>query len=102
TPSVDDPFGRDTLAAYWRAVQSHLVDHAGAIARVADGGPDALSAEALALQADWEEAVVREVWRQYAPVFEHYGTLPRTMPYAHAARRLLNGTLQKIRSTAPD
>lgn len=101
TPSVDDPFGRDMLAAFWRATQRHLVDHAGAIARVAEGGPDALSAEALALQATWEETLIAEVWQQYAPVFDHHSTLPRTMPYAHAARRLLGDTLKKIRSTAP-
>ena len=102
TPSVDDPFGRDTLNAFWRAVQRHLVDHAGDIARTAEGGPDALSVDALALQAAWEERIVREARRHYRPVFEHYSTLPRTMPYAHAAQRMLNGTLKKIRSTQPE
>ncbi|GIV57860.1 MAG: hypothetical protein KatS3mg042_0773 [Rhodothermaceae bacterium] len=101
TPSVDEPFGRDTLAAFWRAVQGHLIDYAGRIADVAGHGPDALVAEETALKAGWEETVIREVWQQYQPVFEHYSTLPRTMPYAHAARRLLGGALKKLRSTQP-
>lgn len=98
-PSVDDPFGRDVLAAYWRAVQDHLVDHAGAIAEAAAGGPLALVEHRDALRARWADVVVREVRRQYEPVFAHYATLPRTMPYAHAALRLLNGTLLKLRPT---
>ncbi len=102
TPSVDDPFGRDTIAAFWRVAQRHLVDHAGDIARAAAGGPTVLSAESLALQAAWEETIIREVRQQVKPVFEQYSTLPRTMPYAHAAQRLLNGTLKKIRSTQPE
>ncbi len=102
-PSVDDPFGRDTLAAFWRAVQrAHLPAHAAAITETARRGPDALSERRQALQREWEDAVAREVWRQYGPVFEHYSTLPRTMPYAHAAQRLLGGALKKLRSTAPE
>src|SRR5690606_7357850 len=70
TPSVDDPFGRDTIAAYWRSVQRHLVNYAGAVTDAARGGPDALSAEAIVLQTAWEETIVREVHQQVAPVFE--------------------------------
>ncbi|ARA93895.1 hypothetical protein AWN76_012485 [Rhodothermaceae bacterium RA] len=99
TPSVDEPFGRDTLAAFWRAVQGHLIDYAGRIADMAGHGPDALVAEETTLKAGWEDTIIREVWQQYRPVFEHYSTLPRTMPYAHAARRLLGGALKKLRST---
>ncbi len=101
-PSVDDPFGRDTLAAFWRAVQGHLVDYAGAIVQEAQNGPDALTTRADALRETWENTVVGEVQRLYRPVFDHYSTLPRTMPYAHAARRLLGGALRNIRSTQPD
>jgi len=101
TPSVDEPFGRDTLAAFWKAVQQDLVDYAGRIAAVAERGPDALVAEETALKGWWEETVIREVRRQFRPVFEHYSTLPRTMPYAHAAQRLLAGALKKLRSTQP-
>lgn len=101
TPSVDDPFGRDTLAAFWRAVQGHLVDHAGEITRAAQNGPDALTDQGDALRSQWADTVVREVRRQFEPIFEHYATLPRTMPYAHAALRLLNADLKKLRPTQP-
>ena len=97
-PSVDEPFGRDTLAAFWHAVQQHLIDYAGRIAAVAERGPDALAAEETALKAGWEETVIREVWQQFRPVFEHYSTLPRTMPYAHAAQRLLYQEISNSRS----
>jgi hypothetical protein len=89
TPSVDDPFGRDTLAAFWRAVQHRLVDHAGVIAHAAQDGPDALTEQGDALREQWASTVVREVRDQYRPVFEHYSTIPRTMPYAYAARKRL-------------
>lgn len=102
TPSVDDPFGRDTLAAYWRAIQRNLVSHAGSIAATAEDGPDALTLRSDELRSKWEDIVVSEVRNQYAPVFEHYSTLPRTMPYAHAALRILTGTLKKLRSTQPE
>lgn len=95
------PFGRDTLAAFWRAVQHHLVDHAGAIAHAAADGPDALTDQGDALREQWADTVVRDVRRQFEPVFEHYATLPRTMPYAHAALRLLNADLKKLRPTQP-
>jgi hypothetical protein len=98
TPSVEDPFGRDVLAAYWRAVQHHLVGHAAAITASARVGPSVLSEAREALRQRWEDDVAAEVWRQYRPVFEHYSTLARTMPYAHAAHRLLGGVLRKIRS----
>ncbi len=98
TPSVDDPFGRDVLAAYWRAVQRLLVDHAGALACAASADASAFAAEQSALAAAWEDAVAAEAKKQYAPVFEHYSLLPRTMPYAHAARRLFFSALSKART----
>lgn len=102
TASIDDPFGRDTLAAFWWAVQAHLADHAGRIVEIAEGGPDALTLNRDELRTAWEDDIIREVHRQYQPVFEHYSTLPRTMPYAHAAIRILNGALKKLRSTQPE
>ncbi|RME60834.1 MAG: type I-E CRISPR-associated protein Cse1/CasA [Caldilineae bacterium] len=101
-PDGGIPFGRDTLAAFWRAVQGHLIDYAGRIADVAGRGPDALVAEETVLKAGWEETVIREVWQQYQPVFEHYSTLPRTMPYAHAARKMLYKEISKARSVKPE
>ncbi len=102
TPSVDDPFGRDTLAAFWRAVQGHLVGHAGAITKASQDGPDALTLQSDELHTAWEDTIIREVRQHYTPIFEHYSTLPRTMPYAHAALRILNGELKKLRSTQPE
>lgn len=101
TPSVDDPFGRDTLAAFWRAVQSQLVDHAAEIVRAAEGGPDALTAQADALRERWEETALGIVYAHYQPIYDHYATLPRTMPYADKARHFLARDLKKLRSTAP-
>jgi hypothetical protein len=102
TPSVDDPFGRDTLAEFWRSVRRRLLDHAGTIVQAAAGGPDALVNQEEEIRGAWEERVIREVRDQYRPVFEHYSTLPRTMPYAHAAQRMLFASLNKLRSIQPE
>lgn len=101
-PSVEDPYGRDVLAAFWRDAEARLADLAGRIAEDAADGPAALSAREIALRSDWEAETVRAVYRLFEPVFDHHSTLPRTMPYAHAARRLLAGTIKKLRSTASD
>jgi hypothetical protein len=102
TPSVDDPFGRDTLAEFWRSVRRRLLDHAGTIVQAAAGGPDALVNQEEEIRGAWEERVIREVRDQYRPVFEHHSTLPRTMPYAHAAQRMLFASLNKLRSIQPE
>lgn len=95
TPSVDDPYGRDVLARYWDAAGGHVLEHVSAVAEVARRGPEVLADEAEALENRWKETIRTEVWRQYAPVFEHYSTLPRTMPYAYAARKMLASALKK-------
>ena len=99
TASVDDPFGADALSAFWRDVQQELGDFALAIAEVAGGEPAKLAAAKHELRADWEARVSRLVWHHYAPAFEHYSLLSRTMPYAYAARRILAKTLDNHRST---
>lgn len=103
TASVDDPFGADTLAAFWRDVQPRLGAYAAEVAGAA-GDPAtvrALAAAGDALRETWEANVTRLVRQHYRPVFEHYSLLPRTMPYAHAAQRILSGTLKNLRSTQP-
>ncbi|MFN3314761.1 MAG: type I-E CRISPR-associated protein Cse1/CasA [Hyphomonas sp.] len=101
-PSVEDPYGRDVLAAFWRDAETRLADLAGRVAEAGANGPAGLAAHEIALRAEWEAETFRAVYRLFEPVFDHYSTLPRTMPYAHAARRLLAGTLRKLRSTAPE
>ncbi len=100
--SADFAFGRDVLADYWRAVGRLMGELAGWIADAAAGGPGALGAAKEEITARWEEAVVGEARRLYRPVFEAHAVLPRTMPFAHVARRLFNGALNKARTVHPE
>lgn len=101
-PSVDDPFARDVLRAYWRHVRDHLAQLAGKVANDASSGPSTLISVSDERILQFEEQLIREIKRLYSPVFEHCSTLPRTMPYAFAAKRMLNSALKKIRSFQPE
>lgn len=102
TPSVEDPFGRDVLATYWRSVRNMLSDLAGVVASDAKDGHAHLSDLSDKRIGDFEEGLIREIRLLYRPVFEQYSTLPRTMPYAHTANRMLNSALKKIRTFQPE
>ena len=102
TPSVDDPFGRDVLAAYWRYVRLRLAQLAARVATDASDGPGALIMVSDERVHEFEEDVIREIRQLYSPVFDHHSTLPRTMPYAFTAKRMLNSALKKIRSFQPE
>jgi hypothetical protein len=105
TPSVEDPFGDDALAAFWADVQSALVGYAHRVAQAArqDGVAShaALVAARHDLQHEWEDEVVRLVWRHFEPVYNHHLLNARTMPYAAAAHRMLGGALKKHRTVDP-
>ena len=106
TPSVNDPFGGDTLAAFWRDVQDALEAFALQIAEAAGGGGAVASHAALGaakdrLVAGWEDEVVRLVWRHFLPVYNHHLQNARTMPYAAAAHHMLGGALKKRRTLQP-
>ncbi len=99
TPSIDDPFGGDALSAFWRAQKNHVTEFAALIATAARDEPEGFLDSEHKFRNRCEETVVSEVWRQYDPIFNHYSVLPRTMPYAHIARRMLGGAVKKLRST---
>ncbi len=106
TPSVDDPFGADTLGAYWRDVQHALglfaLDVAGAARASSDlVTPAALAAARGDLLGDWEDRIVGLVWHHFRPVYDHHILDARTMPYAAAAHRMLAGALKKHRTMQP-
>lgn len=96
------PYGRDVLAALWRDAEARLAEHAGRIAEAGADGPAGLSARTTALQAAWEVETISTVKLLFEPVFSYYGTLPRTMPYAHKAKEALYKKLGSLRSTAPE
>ena len=109
TASVDDPFGADTLAPFWRDVRHALSQHALDVAAAAHpsedtdapADPDALTAALPALQSRWEDDLAKIVWRHYGPAHDRHIVHPRTMPYAAAAHRMLAGALRKHRLTEP-
>lgn len=103
TRASDFAFGREVLDEYWRAVQTLMGELAGTIAARADeGGREALEGEAAdILLAEWSSRLANLAARLYEPVFETYATLPRTMPFAHNARRWFYGALKKVRSPEP-
>lgn len=106
TSSVADPFAADTLAAFWRDVQTALGAYALSIAEAArdDGetaSPTALGAARDALVGQWEDQTVALVWHHFRPVYDHHVVHARTMPYAAAAFRMLGGALAKHRTMQP-
>jgi hypothetical protein len=96
--SSDYAFGRDLLADFWRVVQQRLREFATRIAEIAEEGPAGLAQARETLQLWWEDTIAHEAWRLYLPVFGAYSTLPRNMPYAHAARRIFSKALQSART----